>query len=164
MKRVDKRAIVSALRAEVAREMATLSRAAKDAREAATHEESKPENDKDTRGLEAAYLAGAQATRVRELESVDNALEFATLRTFTEGDVISQTALVTLELDGAKAPQHFFVAPVCGGTRVTIEGVEVQVVTPQSPLGQALLGRAVGDVVELRTKHGVRAYEVMEVM
>ena len=158
---IDKRAIVTALRREVAREMGTLARAAKDARDAATHEESKPENDKDTRGLEAAYLAGAQATRVRELERVDNVLEFLTLRAFGERDAISQTALVEVALDGAH--QRFFVAPVCGGTRVKVGEVDVQVVTPQSPLGQALLGRAAGDVVELRTKQGLRAYEIVAV-
>ena len=161
MEPIDKRAIVTALRAEVAREMGTLARAAKDAREAATHEESKPENDKDTRGLEAAYLAGAQATRVRELERVDNALEFLTLRAFDEGHAISQTALVEVELDGVR--QRFFVAPVCGGTRVKIGEADIQVVTPPSPLGQALLGRTVGDVVELRTKQGLRAYEIIDV-
>ncbi len=38
--------------------------------EAATHEESKPENEYDTRGLEASYLAGAQAKRTAEIEEL----------------------------------------------------------------------------------------------
>ena len=41
---------------------------AKDAREAATHEEAKPENDKDTRALEASYCR--RAGGVRELEGL----------------------------------------------------------------------------------------------
>src|SRR3954468_24380675 len=63
-----KRAIVTTLIEKLDTELANMRRAAKDAREAATHEEAKPENDKDTRALEASYLAGAQAARVRELE------------------------------------------------------------------------------------------------
>ena len=37
--------------------------------EGATHAEAKPENDKDTRGLEQSYLARGQAQRVAELEA-----------------------------------------------------------------------------------------------
>jgi len=36
--------------------------------EGATHEENKPENDKDTRALEQSYLARGQAQRVVELQ------------------------------------------------------------------------------------------------
>src|SRR5271170_3871202 len=74
---VDKRALVAELRADVARSIAVLTRAAGEARVAATHEEAKPENDKDTRAVEAAYLAGAQADRARDLEHT--AASFASL-------------------------------------------------------------------------------------
>ena len=85
---IDKRLLVQELRANLGREIDVLRAAARDAREAATHEEAKPENDKDTRAIEAAYLAGAQADRVRELERVVNALEFLALRDLREGDAI----------------------------------------------------------------------------
>jgi transcription elongation GreA/GreB family factor len=162
MKPIDKRALIHALHAELRREIGVLSSAAKDAREYAAHEEAKPENDKDTRGLEAAYLAGAQAERVRELEKVVNALEFLVLRDFKDGDAIALSAIVELDLDGALS--HYFFAPVGGGMRATIDGVDVQVVTPQSPMGQALVGKTVGDVVELRVKQGRREYEVVGVI
>jgi len=162
MKRIDKRALIQALKDELRREIGVLSAAAKDAREAATHEEAKPENDKDTRGLEAAYLAGAQAERVRELEKVVNALEFLVLRDFKDGEAIALSAIVELDLDGALS--HYFLAPVGGGMRATIEGIDLQVVTPPSPMGQALVGKTVGDVVELRVKQGKREYEVVAVV
>ena len=65
-----KKALVATLVEKLDNELANMKRAAKDAREAATHEEAKPENDKDTRALEASYLAGAQAARVRELDAL----------------------------------------------------------------------------------------------
>ena len=158
---IDKRLLVQELRANLGREIDVLRAAARDAREAATHEEAKPENDKDTRAIEAAYLAGAQADRVRELERVVNALEFLALRDLREGDAIGLSAVVELEQGGVRT--HYFLAPVGGGLRASPGGVEVQVVTPQSPMGQALVGKTAGDVVELRVKQGRREYEIVSV-
>ncbi len=159
--KIDKQALVRELRATVATEVESLMRAARSAHEQATHEESRPENDKDTRGLEAAYLAGAQANRSRELEKVENALAFLTLRAFGKADPIALSAVVELLRDGAS--QHYFMSPVGGGMRANVGGVEIQVVTPPSPIGQALIGKTVGEVVELRVKQGLREYEICAV-
>src|SRR4051794_21630371 len=91
-----KRALVAALLAKLDEELANMRRAAKDAREAATHEEAKPENDKDTRALEASYLAGAQAARVRDLEGAVKAIGSLPLLDL-EGKPIQSSAIVTLE-------------------------------------------------------------------
>lgn len=144
-----KRALVERLRAKVEDELTTMRRAAKDAREAATHEEAKPENDKDTRALEASYLAGAQAARVRDLEAALTALAAMPLLDLHGGKPIQSSAVVTLE-DEDDVRSTFFVAPFGGGESVTAGSTTAQVVTPQSPRGQALLGRREGDVIEVR--------------
>lgn len=113
--RLEKREIILALEAEIARESAIIAKAARDARDAATHEESKPENDKDTRGLELSYLAGAQAKRVTELEKVTNSLKFMVLRHFSKGDAIDLSALVEVERNGAQL--YYFVCSFGGGMR-----------------------------------------------
>jgi len=156
-----KRALIRKLQEEIGEEIGALKRVALTAREAATHEEARPENDKDTRAVEAAYLAGAQAERVRDLERVVNALEFLPLRAFGPGEPIALSALIEVDMDGEAL--RFFLAPQGGGKKVKVEGAEVQVVTPQSPVGQALLGKQVGDVVEVRTQRGVREYEIVSV-
>lgn len=158
---MNKREIVEQLKAALTREIDVISRAANAAREAATHEENRPENDKDTRAVEAAYLAGAQADRVRELERAVNALEFLPLRAFREQDPIAASALVEVDIEGKRA--LYFLAPQGGGLRAEIEGVLVQVVTPPSPVGQALLGRLTGDVVEVRTEGRKREVEILSV-
>src|SRR5215470_16624733 len=112
---VDKRALILELRTSIAKECAVLTAAARDAREAATHEEAKPENDKDTRAIEAAYLAGAQADRVRELERTANALEFLVLRDFRDGEPIGLGAIVELDHEGTRS--LCFVAPAGGGMK-----------------------------------------------
>lgn len=147
-KKSIKRALVDALLAKLEEELATMRRAAKDAREAATHEEAKPENDKDTRALEASYLAGAQAARVRDLEGAIKAIGGMPLLEL-EGKIIQASAVVTLE-DEDEVRTIFFVAPFGGGATLTAPGLSAQVVTPQSPRGQALLGKSTGDVIEVR--------------
>jgi transcription elongation GreA/GreB family factor len=159
-----KRALVDALLVKLEEELANMRRAAKDAREAATHEEAKPENDKDTRALEASYLAGAQAARVREIEGALKAVSGMPLLDLAGGKSIQSSAIVTLE-DEDEERTTFFVAPFGGGITLDIGTLSAQVVTPQSPRGQALLGRSEGDVIEVRgTRPGpARELTIVEV-
>lgn len=159
---MNKRDLVSRLKAGLEREIEVIERAAHSAREAATHEENRPENDKDTRAVEAAYLAGAQADRARDLERILNALEFLPLRPFREEDAIAAGALIEVEVDEKRC--HYFLAPQGGGLRADLDGVVVQVITPQSPMGKALLGKSVGDVVEVRTEGRAREVEILSVL
>jgi hypothetical protein len=154
----DKRAIVSQLRDAIAIEIASMTKAARDAAEAATHEEAKPENDKDTRGLEASYLARGQAERVRELTRADNALQFLPLRAWKSGEPIALGAIV--ETDGGAT---YFVAPAGGGMRAHVDDVEIQVVTPEAPLGRALIGKSEGDEIEIVARGAKRAIEIVRV-
>jgi transcription elongation GreA/GreB family factor len=154
---MGKRRLIERLIEEVRREIGVLKRAVMTAREAATHEESRAENDKDTRGLEAAYLASGQAERVKSLERVANALEFLPLRIFSVTDAVAEGALVELERDAV--PFTAFVAPQGGGLEIELDGRKIQVVTAQSPLGQLLVGKRAGDEFELRE----RSYTVVSV-
>lgn len=160
MPSLDKRALIQKLREDIARSVAVLTRAANEAREAATHEEAKPENDKDTRAVEAAYLAGAQAERARDLERAAASLASLDLRRFEPDDPISAGALV--RVDQGDAEHWYFLAPQGGGLKAELDGETVQVITPQSPLGRELLGKSVGDAVEVRVAGKLRSYEITE--
>lgn len=161
-KQILKRALVDILVSKLEEELETMRRAAKDARAAATHEEAKPENDKDTRALEASYLAGAQAARVRELEGAIKAISRIPLLDFEGGKSIQASAVVTVE-DDSEIQTMFFVAPFGGGTTLATGSLSAQVVTPQSPLGRALLGRTQGDTIELRGKGPMREMTIVDV-
>jgi transcription elongation GreA/GreB family factor len=162
MSRERKRALLAGLLAHVEGEIATMRKAAWDAAQAATHEEAKPENDKDTRALEASYLAAGQAERVRTLEVAVKVLAGLELRDIGKTTPICASAVVTLEdEDGARTT--FFMSPHGGGVRLDLDGASVQVVTPQSPLGVALLGKLHGDVIELRAKAGLREMTIVDV-
>jgi transcription elongation GreA/GreB family factor len=160
--RERKQELLTALIAQVEAEIATMRKAAYDAAEAATHAEAKPENDKDTRALEASYLAAGQAERVRTLETALKLLAQLELRELSDVTPICASAVVTLEDDDG-ARTKFFMSPHGGGVKLSLEGEVVQVVTPQSPLGAALLGRTCGESFELRGKSGAREMHIVEV-
>jgi hypothetical protein len=157
-----KRPLLASLIAHVEGEIATMRKAAYDAAAAATHEEAKPENDKDTRALEASYLAAGQAARVRELEMALKLLLQLELRDIGKTTPICASAIVTLE-DDEGVRSVFFMSPHGGGVRLDLEGTSIQVVTPQSPLGKLLLGRTHGEVIELRGKSGLREMSIVDV-
>lgn len=108
----------------------------------------KPENKYDTRGLEASYLAGAQAERAAELQRDLQVLANLPLRSFGPDDKVAATALVTIDRDGNKA--RYFMMPVGGGARLTSPAGPVTVVTPHSPIGLALQDPAGGlDIIAI---------------
>jgi transcription elongation GreA/GreB family factor len=43
----------------------------------------------------------------------------------------------------------YFIGPRAGGTEVTHAGNEITVITPQSPIGQLLVGRKQGEKLKL---------------
>ncbi|SUD84514.1 transcription elongation factor [Stutzerimonas stutzeri] len=134
--------------------------ALKASHEAATHAESKAENKYDTRGLEAAYLADGQRRRVHEIETALVAYRNLPVRP-QEGEPIRVGALVALDQEGMA--RRIFLGPDAAGLCIVDEGQEVLVITPRSPLGQALLGRCEGDEVELLVDGRRQLCEVMAV-
>ena len=143
----------------LAADLETLERAQQAAIEGATHEEAKPENDKDTRALEASYLARGQAMRLEELRAGLAELEAMRVRAFDEESPVAIGALVTAE--EASGAASFLLAPHGGGTKLA-DG-RVQVVTPRSPLGRALLGTREGDDCELTVEGKKRELSIVRV-
>ncbi|MFT5430254.1 MAG: transcription elongation GreA/GreB family factor [Myxococcota bacterium] len=144
-------ALETAVAAIVASQKATM--------DGATHAESKQEGSKDTRAIEAGYLARGLAERAEALQGTLGRTRKFEPRNFTEDDRVSVGAAVELE-DAAGTSRHVYLLPSGGGMSVEIEGQSIAVVTPKSPLGAALVGREVGDEFEFRTPRSTRRYEV----
>jgi len=155
----SKQALKDELVEQLAAQLQTLERAYAASREAATHEEAKPENDKDTRALEQSYIARGQALRVEEQRSSLADVMAMPTREIARGLPAVIGALVTLEEDGQRLV--FFVAPHGGGA--ALASGAVQVVTPKSPLGRAVLGKCAGDDCEAQVAGRTRELVLLEV-
>lgn len=156
----EKRVLFAQLTERVREEYLTLLAAQKATQQAATHEEARPENDKDTRALEQSYLARGQAERVATLKEDVGALSSLQLRGFDDGDKIALGAFVVLE-DENEEPRYYLIAPAGAGETLACSLGEAKVVTRRSPLGQGLIGSEVGEDVEISTPTGKRVLSVV---
>ncbi len=158
----DKVAVIAALRESLELLIAKHAARAEQTRADATHEEARAENDKDTRGLETSYLARGQAKRTEELAEALHRVRILSPRNFRESDTISLGALVRMTREDGES-RIFFVIDVAGGTELHLGEAwpAVWVVTPSSPVGRGLLGKQVGDEVEIRRAGAVQEYEIV---
>lgn len=156
----DKALLLSELIARVDAELARGVDGHRSVQAGATHEEARPENDKDTRALEASYLARGLAERVAQQEATARLLRRLVLRPFGADDPIALGALVTLTDDDSGNQRRYFVVPAAGGERLMLGQDPVLTVTPDAPLGRSLLGAVLGDEVTIRTPRGPVAMEV----
>ena len=134
--------------------------AAKSAHEASTHEENVPDNKYDTLALEASYVAQGQANRAAQLR--DSIEIYRQLTVDEKHAVIRLASLVTLE-DEYGATKILFIGPTEGGLKIEQDDNEIVVITPASPMGRGLLGRTVGDTVEIETGTSRTEYTIVEV-
>lgn len=135
--------------------------AAQDAHATATHNENIAENKYDTLGLEAAYLAHGQSNRIAQYQADLAAFRTLEVIHFTEDMLISVGALIHVKKrDGEVA--YFFLGPNSGGVNIDYEGVTIFIITPDAPVGRALLGREVGDEVTIAGTP--TAYEILAVL
>jgi hypothetical protein len=108
------------------------------------------------------------AEREDEKKAVElqlNQVRFLPKRTYTQADdVVIPSALVEIEtlLEGEETgPRTWcYVVPSGGGLILVVNGRPVQVVTPQSPMGEALLGKRRGEEVRLSAARGERRVRV----
>ncbi len=159
---MNKRALIKKIVERLREELEVYFRAAQAARTEATHEQSKAENKYDTRGLEASYLARGQSKQAAEIQGSIAAFEKLDARKFGEAEPVDVGAFVELELNGEKAA--YFIGPRAGGTEVIHDKREVLVITPQSPLGEQLIGRKQGDVLKLKLAHAQSQCRVTKVI
>lgn len=121
--------------------------AAEEALKGATHDQSKAETQYDTLGLEHAYLAEGQSRRIETLGAEITRLDNWQAPDYLDEDEIFLGALIALDHLESDKQLSVFLAPVGGGQR--IESLQLQVITPETPLGATLLGRNIGDTVTL---------------
>jgi len=159
---MTKEQLLQQIQALLAADFAVFSTAARTAHEAATHEECIPDNKYDTTALEASYIAQGQANRAQEIRRALESYRALQLRHFDDDTPIRLTALVVLEDDDGGRKQ-LFLGPEAGGLKIADGAAEIIVITPQSPLGRALIGKQTGDQLQTGTGATLKTFTIVEV-
>ena len=157
---MNKSTVLHAIQMALAAELHAQQQTVAAARDEATSEESRPENKYDTRSLEASYLAGALAERLRALKQLCAFFDSWQPPEFTEDDPIAVGALVELH-EGERSWLCLLVPR--GGRKVNVDGTQITLLSPAAPLGRALADAQSGDEVTFLSPRGERAVEIRAV-
>ena len=134
--------------------------AAKRAHETATSEENVAENKYDTLALEAAYLAQGQSQRVTQCQAdIDTCISLPLNKSTTGG--LGALVVLVNELDEAK---YLLICPVAGGVKLKWEQHTVLVITPESPIGAALLNQQTDDQVSITINNNKQHFEILQII
>lgn len=146
---IDKQALVTLIINELKQAFNQAISAANEAHAAAVDEQSIAETQYDTLAIEASYLAEGQSKRVIELQAAINAYQTLHIINFDENKPIALTALVQLAKDNPNK-HWFFIGPAAGGFRCILSEQHITVITPQSPMGLALLEKFQDDEIDIK--------------
>ena len=97
---------------------------------------------------------GLNEARVRQLEAI---LKHAVVVETTTADRVEAGTVVEVRMEGDDEPSTYLVGSI------EERGTGYDVISPGSPLGKALLGRAPGDVVSFQAPGGTFAVEILAV-
>jgi transcription elongation GreA/GreB family factor len=158
---VNKTLLREAILRQLQLELTRQANAAELARDEATSEESRAENKWDTHSQEAAYLAEGQAKFAAEIGTSMELYATLPFPDLKPGDAIVLGALVELEASGKRS--WYFFGPRAGGLELNVEGHDVLILTPLSPLGRELIGKRVGDVVQTPGRGGANVQRIVTV-
>jgi len=159
MANIDKKAVLATLHSRLTATLDSLTASHQAVQSGAVHPEARQEHPKDTRSIEAGYLARGLAERVETLRDGIRALDLLRARDFADDEAAAPGALVTLLTeDGREA--LYFLAPAGGGESLLVAGRQVLVLTPRSPLGAAIAGRRSGDSVSVELPSGMLRAEI----
>lgn len=160
---MDKKKVLTSILEKLTDDLNTYFRAARLARFEATDSENKAENKYDTRGIEASYLAHGQSRQAIQTKNDFDAYEAMLhhLDADVPHDSIRKGTLVTLEFNGEQT--FYFIGPAAGGLEVNVDGEEITVMTPDSPLGASLLDKKAGDSVRIQLPGGSNIYQITQV-
>lgn len=157
---LTREAVLDALVDYLRDQLAGVEAMARLAADEATSDETRSEGKYDTRSIEASYLARGQAERVASLRAALSWARSVPRAARAEHAPIGTGSILQVHSEG-QGSSWLIIASIGGGGRFLVAGEAVRTITPQSPLGRALLGAVVDDVVEVDVRGGRREVEVL---
>lgn len=159
---LNKKNLLNEILTKLEDDLAEAKRVAKSMRDEVIDEESRPENEYDTRALEASYLAGAQSKRVVEIEEIINIFRNIPMKDFSSTDSIATSAIIEVEHSGKKI--FLFLLPKGGGKTLQFDNMSIQIVSTQSPLGETLVGLKKGDTAIVEIGDQEKEYKILNLI
>lgn len=141
-----KETIIAAIINEVETELARQLHANAQSNAGAAHSMVQGASQRDTSGYEAAYLARGYAQHAHLLTKQLEELKAMDIEDFS-GQEIDVGALVEVDMNGDI--DCYFLLNCGGGLEVSVEGKNITVITPESPLGKRLMGNFEAGFVSL---------------
>lgn len=160
---MNKRELVEQLKEQLRQSLRIAHAASEDAAIAARDDATPAEKRETARAaLENRGLVKAHSARERRARAELDALDTFRPKPLPATARISPGALVEVEDEDTGEGRTFFLAPVGAGATLTGPGGDglLSVVTPASPIGKAVLGRRVDDVVDITVKGDVRSWVI----
>lgn len=168
---LDKRTLIDQLLKQLRHADAVTQQAAADSRDAAANLATESEKKEDGRAaIEFGSLATGQAHRSRQLQAAVSALmqlKDDEVPRYSRRTPVGLGALVDVAVedeDGEGGERTFFVLPAGAGSELTGPGGDgyLSVITPVSPVGRALMGKRVGETVEVQIQGEARVWTILD--
>jgi transcription elongation GreA/GreB family factor len=161
---MDKQDLMTQLERQLREKARDAARSARECADEAMNGASSKEKTVDSRvAIEFASLARGQKERATKATSALQAIEGFTPPALSNRSRVEVGAVVEIEDEESGEGRTFFLAPV--GAGMTLLGPDgdghLSVVTPVSPIGKAVLGKRVGDVVDVTVKGDVREWQIV---
>ena len=141
MKEKLKKQVISKLNED----LNSLKKAAAETRSVSSDDENKQEGKYDTRSIEASYLAEAQADQATQIEESIFKLQNLILPEEPDTVILGSIAILT---DTEDHDLQFFLLPAGGGISLKYENQPLMVITPESPIGEKIIAKALLDNIE----------------
>ena len=161
---MDKHELVTQLTGQLKEKARLAGRAANDCKTEAMNGASSKEKTVDSRvAMEYASLARGQKIRAEKATAALQSIEAFAPRRLSSKARIEVGAIVEIEDEDSGEGRTFFLAPVGAGMTLMGPGGDghLSVVTPASPIGKAVQGRRVGDVVDVTVKGECREWQIV---
>ena len=160
---IDKAHLLDKIIIKLNDELVNALESAESARMAATDEQSKPETQYDTLGLEASYLAHGQSERAQQIIN-----QIHQYKALAENSLISQQIIdlgaVVLLTNLQNNKQHwYFIGPSAGGMNLKLGRDSIMVITPESPLASQLIDKECDDEITLLNNQS-QSFRVDEIL
>ena len=142
----DKSELLGLIIKSLETELTGILKSAESAYQGATHEDAVSKSKYETHGLELSYLAGSQFERARILRQQILSLTNKDLKVYENSDEIAAEALVTL-ISPENQEHHYLIYSIGAGLKLDLHGKTVQVISPQSVIGNELIGAYLEDTI-----------------